>query len=220
MARISVSVIDIIQNAALKVGGAPYEGESLKTAKFELNMLVQEILAYEIPLSYLKRFDISVAAAIDSVTLDVSITEILNLVEDNTNTSRFPLQRAGILEFDEIATGSSQTGRPSIFTTHSKSDSVELKLWPKTDAAYTYTAYAEISPEEITDYDESIGVKPVFFPVLIAGLAYRLACNDKMITDEKRMMLRAEWNSKLKMAMDADRERADFVVTPRSRRRR
>ena len=138
-----------------------------------------------------------------------STIDILSTVITRDGTD-FEIDRLSRSEFLNIPT-KTQTGRPNQFFLDRQITPV-LKIWPVPDNSTDILKFNRLTRIEDADaFTNTVDVPFRFYPCLAAGLAYYLSMkkNPQMMT-----MLKAIYEEEMIRAMEEDRDRASFKISP------
>tara|TARA_R100001443_G_scaffold84609_1_gene91236 strand:+ start:6033 stop:6917 length:885 start_codon:yes stop_codon:yes gene_type:complete len=138
-----------------------------------------------------------------------STIDILSTVVTRDGTD-FAIDRLSRSEFLNIPT-KTQTGRPNQFFLDRQITPV-LKIWPVPDNSTDILKFNRLTRIEDADaFTDTVDVPFRFYPCLAAGLAYYLSMkkNPQMMT-----MLKAIYEEEMIRAMEEDRDRASFKISP------
>lgn len=138
-----------------------------------------------------------------------STIDILSTVVTRDGTD-FAIDRLSRSEFLNIPT-KTQTGRPNQFFLDRQITPV-LKIWPVPDNSTDILKFNRLTRIEDADaFTNTVDVPFRFYPCLAAGLAYYLSMkkNPQMMT-----MLKAIYEEEMIRAMEEDRDRASFKISP------
>jgi len=138
-----------------------------------------------------------------------STIDILSTVVTRDGTD-FAIDRLSRSEFLNIPT-KTQTGRPNQFFLDRQITPV-LKIWPVPDNSKDILKFNRLTRIEDADaFTNTVDVPFRFYPCLAAGLAYYLSMkkNPQMMT-----MLKAVYEEEMIRAMEEDRDRASFKISP------
>ena len=138
-----------------------------------------------------------------------STIDILSTVVTRDGTD-FAIDRLSRSEFLNIPT-KTQTGRPNQFFLDRQITPV-LKIWPVPDNNTDILKFNRLTRIEAADaFTETMDVPFRFYPCLAAGLAYYLSMkkNPQMMG-----MLKSIYEEEMIRAMEEDRDRASFKISP------
>ena len=148
-------------------------------------------------------------SAVQDLTDVQSTIDILSTVVTRDGTD-FAIDRLSRSEFLNIPT-KTQTGRPNQFFLDRQITPV-LKIWPVPDNSTDILKFNRLTRIEDADaFTNTVDVPFRFYPCLAAGLAYYLSMkkNPQMMT-----MLKAIYEEEMIRAMEEDRDRASFKISP------
>ena len=150
----------------------------------------------------------TVSAAVDLTPVQKTI-DILSavLTRDSTDYAITRLSRDGYLGIPNKA----QTGRPSQFFLDRQITPV-LKMWPTPENNTDIIKFDRlVRMDDADDYTNTMQIPFRFYPCLAAGLAYYLAIKR---APERIPLLKAIYDEEFNRAMEEDRDRASFTITP------
>ena len=150
----------------------------------------------------------TVSAAQDLSDVQSTI-DILSTVVTRDGTD-FEIDRLSRSEFLNIPT-KTQTGRPSQFFLDRQITPV-LKIWPVPDNNTDIIKFNRLTRiEDADNFTNTVDVPFRFYPCLAAGLAYYLSMkkNPQMMG-----MLKSVYEEEMIRAMEEDRDRASFKISP------
>ena len=150
----------------------------------------------------------TVSAAVDLTPVQKTI-DILSAVitRDSTDFAITRLSRDGYLGIPNKA----QTGRPSQFFLDRQITPV-LKLSPTPENNTDIIKFDRlVRMDDADDYTNTMQIPFRFYPCLAAGLAYYLAIKR---APERIPLLKAIYDEEFNRAIEEDRDRASFTITP------
>ena len=150
----------------------------------------------------------TVSAAVDLTTVKNTI-DILSAVitRDSVDYAITRLSRDGYLGIPK----KTQTGRPSQFFLDRQITPV-LKLWPTPENNTDIIKFDRlVRMDDADDYTNTMQIPFRFYPCLAAGLAYYLAIKR---APERIPLLKAIYDEEFNRAIEEDRDRASFTITP------
>jgi hypothetical protein len=150
----------------------------------------------------------TVSAAVDLTTVKNTI-DILSAVitRDSVDYAITRLSRDGYLGIPK----KTQTGRPSQFFLDRQITPV-LKLWPTPENNTDIIKFDRlVRMDDADDYTNTMQIPFRFYPCLAAGLAYYLAIKR---APDRIPLLKAIYDEEFNRAMEEDRDRASFTITP------
>ncbi len=148
-------------------------------------------------------------AAVQDLTDVQSTIDILSAVVTRDGTD-FAIDRLRRSEFLNIPT-KTQTGRPSQFFLDRQITPV-LKIWPVPENNTDIVKFNRLTRIDDADtFTNTVDVPFRFYPCLAAGLAYYLSMkkNPQMMG-----MLKSVYEEEMIRAMEEDRDRASFKISP------
>ena len=150
----------------------------------------------------------TLSAAVDLTTVQNTI-DILSVVitRDSTDYAITRLSRDGYLGIPK----KTQTGRPSQFFLNRQITPV-LKVWPTPENNTDIIKFDRlVRMDDADDYTNTMQIPFRFYPCLAAGLAYYLAIKR---APDRIPLLKAIYDEEFNRAMEEDRDRASFTITP------
>lgn len=208
---------EVIEEAYSMVGGEAELGNDPITARRSLNLLLTDwqnrgVLLWGTDLATTTLIADQVEYTLPAETIDV----LQGYVRLSSNTTDFQLTRIGYEEYEAI-TNKATTGRPTQFATLRGREAVSAFFYPAPDTADTYT-FRNYRMKRLADASksalENADVPFRFLPALTCGLAYYLSYKRPGVPTERITMLNRKYETLLKTALDADRDRANLFVTP------
>ena len=148
-------------------------------------------------------------SAVQDLTDVQSTIDILSTVVTRDGTD-FEIDRLSRSEFLNIPT-KTQTGRPNQFFLDRQITPV-LKIWPVPDNNTDILKFNRLTRIEDADtFTNTVAIPFRFYPCLAAGLAYYLS-----MKKNPQMMgpLKAVYEEEMIRAMEEDRDRASFKISP------
>jgi len=152
---------------------------------------------------------ISLVKSDGEYSLDPDVIDILAVVVRRDGTD-FSISRISRDEFLAIPTKTTE-GRPTQFFLD-RQITPNLKIWPLPENSTDVIVYDSLT--RINDADTAKNTMEVpfrFYPCLAAGLAYYLSLKR---APERVQMLKAVYEEEFRRAIDEDRDRASFQISP------
>ena len=144
--------------------------------------------------------------------LSADVIDILSLVIQRDGTD-YSLDRISRDAYLNIPTKSTQS-RPSQYFLD-RQITPNLKLWPLPDNSTDVIYYdALIRLDDADTFVDTIQIPFRFYPALAAGLAYYIAVKK---APDRIPLLKPMYEEELGRAMDEDRDRSSFQVSPQLR---
>ena len=157
----------------------------------------------------IKQRTISLVKSDGEYSLDTDVIDILAVVVRRDGTD-FNISRVSRDEFLAIPTKTTE-GRPTQFFLD-RQITPNLKIWPLPENSTDVIVYDSLT--RIDDADTAKNTMEVpfrFYPCLAAGLAYYLSLKR---APERVQMLKAVYEEEFRRAIDEDRDRASFQISP------
>jgi hypothetical protein len=204
-----LDVSEYIEEAFERCGLDARTGYDLKTAKRSMNLLFADWANRGLNQWTIAQRNFTVTQSDGEYDLNADVIDILSLVvrRDGTDYSLERISRDAYLNIPTKTT----TGRPTQFFLD-RQITPNLKLWPlpdnSTDAVY-YDALTRL--DDADTYINTIGVPFRFYPALAAGLSYYIAIKK---APDRIQLLKGIYDEEMDRAMEEDRDRASFHVSP------
>ena len=204
-----LDVADYIEEAFERCGLEAKTGYDLKTAKRSLNILFADWANRGLNQWTIAQRNFTVTSGDGETDLGADVIDILSLVVRRSGTD-YALSRISRDEYLSIPTKTT-TGRPTQFFVD-RQITPNLKLWPLPDNSTDVVIYDALTRMDDADtYTNTVDMPFRFYPCLAAGLAYYIAMKR---APERLQILKPIYDEELNRAMDEDRDRASFRVSP------
>ena len=204
-----LDVADYIEEAFERCGLEARTGYDLKTAKRSLKLLFADWANRGLNQWTIKQRSFTVTSGDGETDLSADVIEILSLVVRRSGTD-YALSRISRDEYLSIPTKTT-TGRPTQFFVD-RQITPNLKLWPLPDNDTDVVIYDALTRMDDADtYVNTVDMPFRFYPCLAAGLAYYIAMKR---APERLQILKPIYEEEMNRAMDEDRDRASFRVSP------
>ena len=204
-----LDVAEYIEEAFERCGLEARTGYDLRTAKRSLNLMFADWANRGLNQWTIKQRTITAVESDGDYTLDGDVIDILSAVVRRSGTD-YTIDRISRDEYLAIPTKTT-TGRITQFFVDRQITPV-LKVWPVPDNDTDVIVYDCLT--RIDDADTQTNTMDVpfrFYPCLSAGLAYYIALKR---APERVQMLKAVYEEEMRRAIDEDRDRASFQITP------
>ena len=150
-------------------------------------------------------------SAVQDLSDTQSTIDMLSAVVTRTGTD-FEITRLSRSEFLNIPT-KTQTGRPNQFFLDRQISPV-LKIWPVPDNSTDVIKFNRLTRIDDADaFTNTVDIPFRFYPCLAAGLAYYLSMKS---SPQLMAPLKAIYEEEMLRAMEEDRDRASFKISPPS----
>ena len=204
-----LDVADYIEEAFERCGLEARTGYDLKTAKRSLNILFADWANRGLNQWTIAQRNFTVTSGDGETDLGADVIDILSLVVRRSGTD-YALSRISRDEYLSIPTKTT-TGRPTQFFVD-RQITPNLKLWPLPDNSTDVVIYDALTRMDDADtYTNTVDMPFRFYSCLAAGLAYYIAMKR---APERLQILKPIYDEELNRAMDEDRDRASFRVSP------
>ena len=147
------------------------------------------------------------------IELSGSTIDVLDVVirrTDGATTTDISMDQIGRSEYWNLPNKSTQSRPTQWFL--DKQITPKLYIWPASENATDQLIINRLVRIEDADASvNTVGVPFRFYPCLAAGLAYYIALKR---APERVQMLKAVYEEEMRRAIDEDRDRASFQITP------
>jgi len=204
-----LDVADYVEEAFERCGLEARTGYDLKTATRSLNLMLADWANRGLNQWTIQQRTISLVKSDGEYSLDSDVIDILAVVVRRDGTD-FSINRISRDEFLAIPTKTTE-GRPTQFFLD-RQITPNLKIWPLPENSTDVIVYDSLT--RINDADTAKNTMEVpfrFYPCLAAGLAYYLSLKR---APERVQMLKAVYEEEFRRAIDEDRDRASFQISP------
>lgn len=204
-----LDVAEYVEEAFERCGLEARTGYDLKTAKRSLNLMFADWANRGLNQWTIKQRTINLTASDGEYTLDADVIDVLSVVVRRDSTD-FSIDRISRDEYISIPTKTT-TGRPTQFFVD-RQITPNLKIWPLPENSTDILVYDALTRIDDADTQtNTIDVPFRFYPCLSAGLAYYISLKR---APERVQMLKAVYEEEMRRAIDEDRDRASFQITP------
>ena len=204
-----LDVADYVEEAFERCGLEARTGYDLKTAKRSLNLMLADWANRGLNQWTIQQRTISLVKSDGEYILDTDVIDILAVVIRRDGTD-FSISRVSRDEFLSIPTKTTE-GRPTQFFLD-RQITPNLKVWPLPENDTDVLIFDCLT--RINDADTAKNTMEVpfrFYPCLAAGLAYYISLKR---APERVQMLKAVYEEEFRRAIDEDRDRASFQISP------
>tara|TARA_Y100001978_G_scaffold197639_1_gene208802 strand:+ start:89 stop:757 length:669 start_codon:yes stop_codon:yes gene_type:complete len=204
-----LDVADYIEEAYERCGLELRTGYDLNTAKRSLNLMLADWANRGLNQWTIKQRTQVVTASDGEYDLGTDVIDVLGVIVRRSGTD-FAMERVSRDEFLAIPTKTT-TGRPTQFFLD-RQLTPNLKIWPIPENSTDTIVYDALT--RIDDADHAVNTMAVpfrFYPCLAAGLAYYLAIKR---APERVQLLKSVYEEEINRAIDEDRDRSSFTISP------
>ena len=204
-----LDVADYVEEAFERCGLEARTGYDLKTAKRSLNLMLADWANRGLNQWTIQQRTISLVKSDGEYSLDTDVIDILAVVIRRDGTD-FSISRVSRDEFLSIPTKTTE-GRPTQFFLD-RQITPNLKVWPLPENGTDVLIFDCLT--RINDADTAKNTMEVpfrFYPCLAAGLAYYISLKR---APERVQLLKAVYEEEFRRAIDEDRDRASFQISP------
>ena len=211
----NLDIDEVIQEATEMIGGEQTLGHEPQSARRSINLMLNDWQNRGVLLWKIYTTAVTVSTSVTSYDLSSSTTDALqvNLRRDSTDIE---LQRISFEEYLNVP-NKSQTGRPTQYTVKRDLANPTIHIYPVPDNTTDILKIEAIRQvEDVNKSAEQNADAPVrFLPALTCGLSYYLSMKRNNIPMDRIQMLKANYEEKLLMALEEDRERASLLLKPK-----
>lgn len=216
----ALDIEEICEKAFELAGGELTSGEDLRQARKSLNLVLIDLQNKGHPLAKLERFTFATSvSAQTSYTLDSSVVDVMDVVITRSSVST-TLNRFSLLDYHKIP-DKTQRGKPSQYAVDRDRTSTIMYLYQAPDRTTDVIDYWAVTRvQDAGTYTNSVDLSYRYLPALIFGLAYYIYLSrepkdmDPSYVLQKRRELKENYITALNDAVQEDRERTSYKVTP------
>ena len=209
----SLDVDEIIEQAFEPLGGEHISAGEAKKARRALNLILIKLENRGIPINKIDFITQTLTEGTRDYQIGQDVLDVLevNLNQDNVET---PLTRYSLREYHQIPT-KSQSSRVSVYTVQRLNNQTEVKVWPSpTNSVDTLEIMVYKKLQDVNASYQKIDLSITYLPLIVEWLTYELALTRQGIDPMLRQELKGRFEQTLQNALDEDRERTDFIITP------
>ena len=213
----NLDIDEVIQEATEMIGGEDTLGHEPASARRSINLMLKDWQNRGVLLWSTSVSSVTVAASVTAYSLASSTVDALEVVLNRDDTD-IQLERITPEEYLLIP-NKTQTGRPTQYSIRRGRDNPTLSVWPIPENSTDVLKMEIIS--ELQDVNKSAiqnaDLPKRFLPCLTCGLAYYMAMKRPLVSENRIMMLKSNYEELLARAMEEDRERASMYLRPKLR---
>jgi len=215
----NLEIDEVIQEATEMIGGEQTLGHEPASARRSINLMLNDWQNRGVLLWSIDTTVVTVADTVASVSLADEIIDALAITYSTSVAGTdIALERISREEYHNLP-NKNQGGRPTQYTVERGVNNPEIKLYPTPDNS-TGVLNIEFF-RQLQDVNKSADQNaetPIrFLPALTCGLSYYLAMKRPGIPMERIQMLKQNYEEKLAVALEEDRERASLLIRPKLR---
>lgn len=204
-----LDVAEYIEEAFERCGLEARTGYDLRTAKRSLNLMLADWANRGLNQWTIAQRTLTVTQADGEYSLGADVIDVLSIALRRDGTD-YIMDRISRDEYLAIPTKTTQA-RPTQFFLD-RQLTPNLKLWPVPENSTDVLVYDCLTRMDDADtMTNTLDLPFRFYPCLAAGLAYYIALKR---APERVQMLKAVYEEEFQRAMDEDRDRASFQVSP------
>lgn len=213
----NLDIDEVIQEATEMIGGEDTLGHEPASARRSINLMLKDWQNRGVLLWTTSVSNVTVSASLANYSLSSSTVDALEVVINRDDTD-LQLERITPEEYLLIP-NKTQKGRPNQYSLRRGRDNAVLSLWPLPDNSTDILKLEIVS--ELQDVNKSAiqnaDLPKRFLPCLTCGLAYYMSMKRPLVSENRIMMLKANYEEMLARAMEEDRERASMHIVPKLR---
>lgn len=200
---------NLLVDAAGMVGGGPINAEELSSAMRGMDQLLVSLQNKGILLHKIDTTTVTVSTA--SVTIDNDFIDIDVVMVESDAGAELTADRLGFKAWAQLP-NKDQEGRPTQYWFNRQKAFGVINLWPTPDDEYTLHIWGQKMADDLTRAYSVVDLPKRFWPAVTYGLAYWIGLRRPRVNEARLSLLKAEFTSLLKDAMQEDRERGSYVL--------
>lgn len=216
-ANFDLDVVQLIEAAHTRCGGAQSTAYELSSARRALNLVFQKITNRGVNLWQLELATLSLVKGQTDYLLPADTVDIWRdvVIRDTaaTEPNDYPVARIGYDEY--LYTNDKSTpGLPTQFMIERGLAQPKLRVYPSPELTTYQLRYWRIKkPRDAATYLDQVDYPARWQGPLIAGLAYYLSLDRAdTVTPERRAELKAQWEEEYREAAEEYQDRSDLVI--------
>lgn len=200
---------NLLVDAAGMVGGGPVNADELSSAMRGMDQLLVSLQNKGI---LLHKVDVTaVTCSTATVTIDNDFIDIDVVMVEANSGSELVADRLGYRSWAQLP-NKDQEGRPTQYWFNRQKDFGVINLWPTPDDAYVLRIWGQKMADDLTRAYSVTDLPKRFWPAITFGLAYWIGLRRRNVSEARLALLKSEFNSLLKDAMQEDRERGSYIL--------
>ena len=207
------NVTEFIEEAFERCGTELRTGYDLKTARRSINIMLAEWANRGLNQWTIEQTTQTVTEGTSTYTLNSNVIDILDMVSRrtvNNNQTDLSMTRLSRSEYINIPNKTTKARSTQFFL--DKQSIPVINVWPTPENSTDVLKFDVLT--RIDDADavtNTVDVPFRFFPCLASGLAYYLSIKK---APDRVQMLKAMYDEEFLRAMEEDRDRASFTISP------
>lgn len=228
----NLSITDIIEESFERCGKELRSGYDLRTSRRSLNLLFTELANRGINLWTIEEGSIPLYPGQITYDLPVDTVDLLDQVTrtgSGQNQTDININRISESTYSTIP-NKNATGRPIQVWINRRSGATypvtgvanpQINIWPTPDQGsvgnpyYTFVYWRLRRIQDAGNGDTTQDIPFRFLNAIIAGLSYYLSIKLPGVDPNRIVMLKADYDQQLQLALDEDREKASDRFVPR-----
>ncbi len=215
----NLDIDEVIQEATEMIGGEQTLGHEPASARRSINLMLNDWQNRGVLLWCTFTTVVTVADTVATVSLADSVTDALQVTySTSVSGTDIALERISFEEYHNIP-NKSQSGRPTQYTVKRNLNNPTIHLYPTPDNSTGVLNIEAIRQVQDVNksFDQNADSPVRFLPALTCGLSYYLSMKRTGIPMDRIQMLKQNYEEKLAVAMEEDRERANLHIKPKLR---
>jgi len=216
LTTLEFDALEIIEEAYERCGLEARNGYDIRTARRSLNILAQEWANRGLNLWTIEEATLSLVAGTQSYNLPTDTIDVLEFkLREGSGTDQTDreITRVSVSRWADIY-NKNHTGKPTQVYVERKLTPV-VKVWPVPEEAATMAYWRLRRIEDVTSAAQTFDAPMRFVPALVAGLAFHLSVKR---APERSQALNSYYEDQYRIAADEDRDRSDWMLSPRMSR--
>ena len=222
------SIDDIITEAYERLGRFDYSGNSLRSVRRSLNIIIQEwanrgLHYWEVANNSITLVNgkseytmfRSTADGTSDATAVYGVDDVLEAVYRNSSSTDFPLTKINRSAYQGLS-NKTNTGTPTQYFVQRFIDKITITLYltpGSSEAGNTINYYYVKRIQDAGNYTNEADVPYRFVPCMVAGLAYYLS---QKINPQLTQQMKLLYEDELKRALEEDGSASSSFITPKT----
>lgn len=200
---------NLLVDAAGMVGGGPINADELSSAMRGMDQLLVSLQNKGILLHKVDTTAVTVSSA--AVTIDNDFIDVDVVMVQSEAGGEITADRLGFKAWAQLP-NKDQEGRPTQYWFNRQKDYGIINVWPTPDQNYVLRIWGQKMADDLSRAYSTVDLPKRFWPAITFGLAYWIGLRRRNISEARLALLKSEFNSLLKDAMQEDRERGSYIL--------
>jgi len=213
-------VDEIVEFALEGIGGEHVTGKEARLARTAVNLVLIDMQNSGFaPMSSLETTTVAlVSGSSEGYTLSSDIINVMDTavirVSSSSGKTDLNIKRIDLEDWLHIPTKTATKGRPTQFMVDRQKDNLKLNVWPVPNSGkFEFYSWTVRKTADVDAAYQLLDLPRAYLPAIIKGTRYYMGDLRGVSLDE-RMYLKMEYNEALQKALEFDRERVEFTVSP------